>query len=81
MVSNSNRPIIIKKTRQYLVKKCKSQKLKSASPYIDELTVFINVKIDSLKEFSNSMPLKVNKKVKNNKDMIKIITVKYLFII
>ncbi len=32
------------------------------------------VKIDNLKEFSNSIPLKVNKKVKNNRDKIKIIT-------
>ena len=32
------------------------------------------VKIDNLKEFSNSMLHKVNKKVKNNRDKIKIIT-------
>ena len=31
---------------------------------MDELTVFINVKIDNLNELSNSIPLKVNKKVK-----------------
>ena len=31
---------------------------------MEELTVFIKVKIESLKEFSNSIPLKVNKKVK-----------------
>ena len=43
-------------------------------PYIDELTVFIKVKMDNLKEFSNSMPLKVNKKVKINKEIIKTIT-------
>ena len=43
---------------------------------MDELTVFIKVNIDSLNEFSKSIPLKVNKKVKNNKDIIKIITVK-----
>ena len=43
---------------------------------MEELTVFIKVKIDSLNEFSNSTPLNVSKKVKNNKDMIKIITVK-----
>jgi len=29
--------------------------------------------MESLKEFSNSMPLKVNRKAKNNKDNIKII--------
>ena len=65
--------------RKYLVKKCKSQKLKSAKPYIDELTVFIKVKMDNLKEFSISIPLNVNKKVKNNKDIINaIIDKKYL---
>ena len=55
------------------MKKCKSKKLKSPRPYIEELTVFINVKIASLKEFSKSIPLKVNRKVKNNKDITKII--------
>jgi len=43
---------------------------------MEELTVFIRVKMDSLKEFSNSIPLKVRKKVKSKKDIIKIITVK-----
>ena len=43
---------------------------------MDELTVFINVKMDNLKEFSNSIPLNVKRKVKNSKDIIKIITVK-----
>ena len=46
------------------------------SPYMDELTVFIRVKIDNLKEFSKSIPFKVNRNVKNNKDMIKMIIVK-----
>ena len=41
---------------------------------MEELTVFINVRIESLKELSNSMPLKVNKKVKINKEIIKTIT-------
>ena len=44
-----------------------------------ELTVFINVKIESLNEFSNSMPPKVNKITKSNKEIIKItIDKKYL---
>jgi hypothetical protein len=43
---------------------------------MDELTVFIRVNIEILKELSNSMPLKVNRKVKINKDIMKIITVK-----
>ena len=42
-------------------------------PYMDELTVFIKVKIDNLKEFSKSMPLKVNKKAKRNKEIMNII--------
>jgi|TARA_B110000459_G_C16224679_1_gene322358 hypothetical protein len=41
---------------------------------MEELTVFIRVKIESLKEFSNSIPLKVNRKDKNNRDIIKIIS-------
>tara|TARA_B110000114_G_C14817011_1_gene287086 strand:+ start:81 stop:221 length:141 start_codon:yes stop_codon:yes gene_type:complete len=43
---------------------------------MEELTVFIRVKIESLNELSKSIPFKVNRKVKNNKDIIKIITVK-----
>jgi hypothetical protein len=57
----------------YFVKKCKSLKLKSPNPYIDELTVFVNVKIESLNELSNPIPLKVNKKTKTNRESIKII--------
>ena len=53
--------------------------LKSPSPYIEELTVFINVRMASLKELSKSIPLRVNRKVKNNKEIIKtIIDKKYL---
>tara|TARA_B110000259_G_C13709217_1_gene279708 strand:+ start:238 stop:378 length:141 start_codon:yes stop_codon:yes gene_type:complete len=40
---------------------------------MDELTVFINVKIESLNELSNSIPFKVNKTTKSNKEIIKII--------
>tara|TARA_B100000780_G_scaffold2622_1_gene2227 strand:- start:409 stop:564 length:156 start_codon:yes stop_codon:yes gene_type:complete len=43
-------------------------------PYIEELTVFIKVKIEILNELSNSTPLKVSKKVNNNSDKINIIT-------
>ena len=51
-------------------------------PYIDELTVFIKVKIAILKEFSKEIPKKVKKDDKKNKDIIKIITdKKYLLII
>ena len=41
---------------------------------MEEFTVFIKVKMESLKEYSNSIPLSVNKKVKNNKDIINAIT-------
>ena len=40
---------------------------------MDELTVFINVRIDNLNELSNSIPLNVNKAVKSNKEIIKVI--------
>ena len=65
-----------------MVKKCKFWKLKSSIPYIDELTVFIKVKIEILNEFSKEIPKKVKNDDKNNKDIIKIITdKKYLLII
>ena len=57
------------------MKKCKSKKLKSPRPYIDELTVFINVKIESLNEFSKSIPLKVNNETNSSKEIIKIILI------
>ena len=62
--------------KQYLVKKCKLLKLKSLSPYIEELTVFIKVNIESLIAYSNSIPLKVNMKDNTNIDKIKTNTVK-----
>ena len=62
--------------------KCKFWKLNSSIPYIDELTVFINVKIEILKEFSKEIPKKVSKDDKNSIDIIKIKTDrKYLLII
>ena len=47
--------------RKYLITNCKFWKLKSSTPYKDELTVFINVKVEILKEFSKEMPKKVRK--------------------
>ena len=41
---------------------------------MDELTVFIKVNTESLNEFSNSIPLRVSRKLKNNKETIKTIT-------
>ena len=51
-------------------------KLKYDNPYIDELTVFIKVNIDSLKEVSNSIP-EIDNSIANTKsDIININTVK-----
>jgi len=56
-------------------------KLNSLNPYIDELTVFIIVNMDNLKELSKLMPLRVNKALKKNKEIINtIIDKKYLWI-
>ena len=67
--------------RKYLIINCKFWKLKSSIPYIDELTVFIKVKIDNLNELSSEIPETVKNEVNKNKEMIKIITdKKYLSI-
>ena len=59
---------------------CKSVKSKYDNPYVDELTVFIKVNIDSLKEVSNSIPEIDNNTVKAKSDIININTdKKYLF--
>ena len=51
-------------------------------PYIDELTVFINVKIETLKEFSKETPKIVKIEERKRSEIIKIIIdKKYLFII
>ena len=53
----------------------------SLRPYIEELTVFVKVKIESLKEFSKLISLRVKRKVKNKRVKIKInIVKKYLWI-
>ena len=81
IVNSSILPIIIKKIRLYFIKKLRLLKLKSANPYDDELTVFIKVKIDNLKEFSKFIPLILNSVVNMKKDITKInIVKKYLFI-
>ena len=69
------------KIRQYFVKKCKLLKSNSAIPYACELTVFINVKIDNLKELSKLIPFRVKKHVNVKREITKIkILKKYLFI-
>ena len=71
----------MKKIKVYFVKKWRLLKLNSVNPYIEEFTVFINVKIDNLKEFSNPIPLKLNKEDKIIREKIKIkIVKKYLLI-
>jgi hypothetical protein len=64
-----------------LVKKCKLLKLISLKPYALEFTVFINVNIDNLNEFSKliSPKHKSDVKIKSEKINIKIVK-KYLFI-
>ena len=56
-------------------------KSKFASPYILELTVFIIVKIESLKEFSNWISESVKSSVNKEREIMKIIIEKkYLLI-
>jgi hypothetical protein len=56
-------------------------KSNSEIPYDEEFTVFIKVKMDNLKEFSNSILLNDNIRVKENKDITNIKMVKkYLLI-
>ena len=67
--------------RVYFVKKWRLLKLNSSKPYVEEFAVFIKVKIDNLKDFSNSIEPKLKSAVKINNEKINIITVrKYLFI-
>ena len=67
--------------RKYLITNCKFWKLKSSTPYKDELTVFIKVKTEILKEFSKEIPKNVKNDERNKVDIIKIITdKKYLLI-
>ena len=71
----------MKNIRKYLVKKCKFWKSKSAIPYADELTVFINVNIANLKDFSKLIPLMLKIDVRMNNEIMNIIIVKkYLLI-
>ena len=71
----------MKNIRKFLVKKCKFWKSNSLIPYIEELTVFINVNTDSLNEYSNSILLNDNKIVKEKREIINTRTVKkYLLI-
>ena len=67
--------------RQYLVKKWRLLKLKSDNPYDEEFTVFINVNIDNLNEFSKFIPLILKKVKRKKRETIKITIVKkYLLI-
>ena len=69
--------------RKYLITNCKFMKIKVLNnPYKDELTVFINVKVEILKEFSKKFQKKLDNDERNNKDIIKIKTdKKYLLTI
>ena len=71
----------MKKIKQYFKEKFRLTKLKSAKSYAWELTVFIKVKIDNLKEFSKFIPERLIKEVSRKRDKTKIKTVKkYLLI-
>ena len=62
-------------------KEFKPRKSKLFKSYIEELTVFINVNIDNLNEFSNPSPLSPNNEDKIKRDIMNIkIVKKYLFI-
>ena len=78
-VNSSTLPIIIKIIKNNLVKDCNSWKLKYSMPYIEELTVFIKAKMDSLNELSKEISEIVRKEVSKNKDIINIITDKKYF--
>ena len=81
IVNNSILPTIIKKIRQYFVKKCKLLKLKSANPYDEEFTVFISVRIDKENELSKSIELIQSRDVKKKSEKTNIKTdKKYLLI-
>ena len=67
--------------KKNLVIKCKLLKSKSDKPQAEEFTVFINVRIDNLNEFSKLNSFMVNKVVKIKSDKINIRTdKKYLLI-
>jgi len=53
------------------VKLFKSKKLRESNPYNVELTVFVSVSMDNLKEFSNVKLFKVNMLEKINTEIIK----------
>ena len=74
IVNSSILPIIIKKIRVYFVKKWRLLKSNPSRPYIEELTVFIRVKIDNLKDISLLMPEIVRNKDKILKEIINITT-------
>ena len=57
-----------------MVKKWRSWKLTSDKPCIEEFTVFIRVKIDSLNDFSKEKSNIVKSEVKIKSDKINIIT-------
>ena len=68
--------------RKYLIINCSFWKSKSSTPYIAELTVFIKVNTEILKEFSKEIPKKVKNEDKESNDIINMTTdKKYLFII
>ena len=76
MDNNSTLPIIIKIINDTLEKTDRSQKANSSRLDVNELTVFIKVKIDNLNALSLSIPEIVSNNDKIDNDKIKIITEK-----
>ena len=79
--NNSTLPIIIKIINEIFGNMLKLPKSNSFRPYIEELTVFIIVRIPSLKESSKFILEIVNSRVIENKEIIKIIIDKKLLLI
>ena len=78
---NSIFPIIIKIIKLILDDVSKFAKFIFPIPNISDVTVFVTVKIDNLNEFSNSIPLKLNREAKIKREIINIrIVRKYLLI-
>ena len=64
-------PITIKIINEILVNLFKSKKLKLSNPYNDDVTVFVRVRIDNLKEFSKLKLSKVKILDKRNREIMK----------
>ena len=69
-------PITIKIINEILVSLFKSKKLKLSNPYNDDVTVFVRVSMDNLKEFSKVKLSKVKILDKKNREIMKEMKIK-----